>query len=156
MQVFKIYIENQQTKNSNYFYYHNTFSVKLTPHLLLIKLLHALFWYSQLYMQLASQLPTFLQFITHQLLFVFSFFSLFSLFFFFLFSNKCFYLFNYQFFSSSLALGLAQHCYSRSASKFNINIQPSIPLKILFDFSVKVLSFTACFMCPVIRFVLTV
>ena len=40
------YIENQWTKNSNYFYYHNTFSVKLTPHLLLIKLLHALFWYS--------------------------------------------------------------------------------------------------------------
>ena len=40
------YIENQWTKNSNYFYYHNTFSVKLTSHLLLIKLLHAMFWYS--------------------------------------------------------------------------------------------------------------
>ena len=40
------YIENQWTKTSNYFYYHNTFSVKLTSHLLLIKLLHAMFWYS--------------------------------------------------------------------------------------------------------------
>ena len=40
------YIENQWTKTSNYFYYHNTFSAKLTSHLLLIKLLHAMFWYS--------------------------------------------------------------------------------------------------------------
>ena len=143
MQVFKTYIENQQTKNSNYFYYHNTFSVKLTPHLLLMKLLHALFWYSQLYV--ASYLRFSNLLLISYYLFSLSFLFFLCSFFFFFQTNVFIYLiinFFLPLFYFSLALGLAQHCYSRSASKFNINIQPSIPLKILFDFSVKVLTDT--------------
>ena len=101
------------------------------------------------YMQLASQLASYLRFsnllLISYYLFSLSFLFFLCSFFFFFQTNVFIYLiinFFLPLFYFSLALGLAQHCYSRSASKFNINIQPSIPLKILFDFSVKVLTDT--------------
>ena len=98
---------------------------------------------------IASQLASYLRFsnllLISYYLFSLSFLFFLCSFFFFFQTNVFIYLiinFFLPLFYFSLALGLAQHCYSRSASKFNINIQPSIPLKILFDFSVKVLTDT--------------
>ena len=130
----KTYIENQQTKSSNYYY--NTFSIKLTPHLLLIKILHCFGMYiSPLYHSLVIIclfIYSYIFYHYHYYLFVFLF--LFSFFFVLFFSINCFYLFNYLFFSSSFLLpfiGLA-YCVSTTiqvfllASKFNINIKYSI------------------------------
>ena len=100
----KTYIEKQWTKNSNYYY--NTCSVKLTPHLLLVKLQHCFGIYiSPLY---HSSIIVYL--FIHALFIIYCyccyyyyyylftyFFSPFSLFFIF-FSINCFYLFIYFFF----------------------------------------------------------
>ena len=94
----KTYIENQQTKSSNYYY--NTFSIKLTPHLLLIKILHCFGMYiSPLYHSLVIIclfIYSYIFYHYHYYLFVFLF--LFSFFFVLFFSINCFYLFNYLFF----------------------------------------------------------
>ena len=133
----KSYIEKQYTKYSNYYY--NTCSVKLTPHLLLVKLQHRFGIYiSPLY---HSAVIVYL--LIHALFIIYchccyyyyyyyyylftSFFSPFSLFFLF-FSINCFYLFIYFFsFFFFFFIGLA-YCVSTAiqvfllASEFNINI----------------------------------
>ena len=95
---------------------------------------------------IASQLASYLRFsnllLISYYLFSLSFLFFLCSFFFFFQTNVFIYLiinFFLPLFYFSLALGLAQHC--QSVSKFNINIQPRpIPLKILFDFPVKILT----------------